>query len=123
MVVTRFAATLRATSFVEFACPESPPDPRKWRRLRAHAAELGLPFDAPVSEWMGARPTLPDYLPAIGRHPDLRNLHYAFGHQHLGLTLAAITAEVVGDLVCGRPPCLDINPFDLRRFGRPGAAR
>lgn len=117
MVVTRFRSGLRATSFVEFGCAASPPDPRKWARLRSHVRDLGLPFDEPVAEWMGARPTLPDYLPAIGRsarHPDL---YYAFGHQHLGMTLAAITGEIVGALVAEEAPAIDLAPFDLARFG------
>lgn len=117
VIATRFARTLRLCSFVEFARPESPPDPRKWSRLRRHAVELGLPFDEPAREWMGARPTLPDYLPAIGASPAAPSLLYAFGHQHLGLTLAAITAEVVTALAQGRAPTLDTAPFDLARFG------
>ena len=47
---------------------------------------------------MGSRPTLPDYLPAIGRSERTPNLLYAFGHQHLGLTLAPITATLVAAL-------------------------
>lgn len=117
MFVTRFARRLRATSFVEFGRAASPPDPRKWRRLRRHAEELGLPFAEPVSEWMGARPTLPDYLPAIGRSSRHPNLLYAFGHQHLGLTLAAATGEAVAALATGETPLVDLAPFDLSRFG------
>jgi D-amino-acid dehydrogenase len=117
MFVTRFAKRLRATSFVEFGRAASPPDPRKWRRLRQHVAELGLPFAEPVALWMGARPTLPDYLPAIGRGRAHPNLLYAFGHQHLGLTLAAATGEAVAALATGDTPPVDLAPFDLARFG------
>lgn len=117
MVVTRFRSGLRATSFVEFGRADSPPDPRKWARLRKHVRELGLPFEEPISEWMGARPTLPDYLPAIGRSARRSNVHYAFGHQHLGMTLAAITGELVGALVAEEPPAVDLAPFSVERFG------
>jgi D-amino-acid dehydrogenase len=113
MIVTRFAGGLRAASFVELACPGDPPDRRKWQRLRAHIKDLGLPFgDADAAdEWIGARPTLPDYLPAIGRA--MPNLYYAFGHQHLGLTLAPLTGEIVADMVSsGAAP----KAFDLNRF-------
>src|SRR3546814_12833550 len=95
MIVTRFADTVQAASFVEFHSPDAPPDPRKWDRLDRHVRELGLPFAPPFTRWMGARPTLPDYLPAIGRSRRVGNLVYAFGHQHLGLTLAAVTGELV----------------------------
>nr|WP_255696664.1 FAD-binding oxidoreductase [Sandaracinobacteroides sayramensis] len=117
MIVTRYADRLQAAGFVEFAPLEAPADPRKWQRLEAHVQALGLPIDGPFSHWMGARPTLPDYLPAIGRSPRASNLLYAFGHQHLGLTLAAVTAEQIGALVEARAPAVDLQPFDLARFG------
>lgn len=116
MIVTRFRSGLRAASFVEFAREDSPPDPRKWARLRSHIAALGLSFGGPGVEWMGARPTLPDYLPAIGRSRLASNLFYAFGHQHLGLTLAAVTAEVIADMATGERSAIDLTPFDIERF-------
>ena len=118
MIVSRFHSGLRAASFVEFARAASPADPRKWRRLRAHADELRLPFDGEVRRWMGVRPTLPDYLPAIGRSGRADNLIYAFGHQHLGLTLAAVTGELVGALATRMLPDVELAPFDLARFER-----
>jgi D-amino-acid dehydrogenase len=116
MIVTRFRSGLRAASFVEFATLAAAPDPRKWARLRQHIAALGLPL-AEGTPWMGARPTLPDYLPAIGKSAKFDNLFYAFGHQHLGLTLGPITGEAIAALVTGAPPPLDLAPFDLGRFG------
>lgn len=116
MIVTRFASTVRAASFVEYSSLDSPPDPRRWQRLRDHVARLGLPFGDPVSEWVGARPTLPDYLPAIGRHRTHGWLAYAFGHQHLGLTLSATTGEALGALICNDTPAFDLAPFSLDRF-------
>lgn len=117
LIVNRFRDGLRCSSFVEFARPETPPDPRKWARLRRHAAELGLPFGPNAREWMGARPTLPDYLPAIGRSRRASNLAYAFGHQHLGLTLSPVTAELVAAMLGGTEPAVDLRPFDVGRFG------
>jgi glycine/D-amino acid oxidase-like deaminating enzyme len=116
MIATRFGDRIRASSFVEFGHEASPPDPRKWARLKRHVEELGLPMAGPVTEWMGARPTLPDYLPAIGRSARADNLIYAFGHQHLGLTLAPITAELVTTLAEGHAPAVPMAPFDLERF-------
>jgi len=115
MIVTRFRSGLRAAGFFEFGRAASPPDRRKWARLRAHLRALGIKFADPV-EWMGARPTLPDYLPAIGR--SRTGVLYAFGHQHLGLTLAAATGEAVAALVAGERPPFDLEPFAIERFGR-----
>jgi D-amino-acid dehydrogenase len=114
LIVTRFRNTVRAASFLEFGRPDTPPDPRKWQRLRDHIADIGLPFALPGDEWWGCRPTLPDYLPAIGRHG--KNLAYAFGHQHLGLTLSAITGELVGAMASGETPSVPLAPFSLERF-------
>jgi len=116
MIVSRFRTGLRAASFVEFTSEGAPPDPRKWERLHSHVEALGLPFQGTRSEWMGARPTLPDYLPAIGRSSRAGNLWYAFGHQHLGLTLAAVTGECISALAIGEAPSVNLAPFDISRF-------
>jgi D-amino-acid dehydrogenase len=116
MIVTRFESGLRAASFVEFSHLDAPPDERKWQRLRSHFTELGLPCNEPARQWMGARPTLPDYLPAIGRLPHAPNILYAFGHQHLGLTLAAITGDLIAQLATQSPTTVSLAPFDLQRF-------
>ena len=117
MIVTGFESGLRAASFVEFNHQDAAPDPRKWARLRQHVGDLGLPFEgegaAKIQEWMGTRPTLPDYLPAIGHSDKAGNLYYAFGHQHLGLTLGPVTGEIVTDMIMsGRAP----EAFGLSRF-------
>jgi D-amino-acid dehydrogenase len=117
MIVTRYADCVQAASFVELGSADAPPDPRKWERLEAHVASLGLAMAPPFTRWMGARPTLPDYLPAIGRSSRVDNLYYAFGHQHLGLTLAAVTAEIVASLVADEQPAVPIGPFAIERFG------
>jgi glycine/D-amino acid oxidase-like deaminating enzyme len=116
VVVTRFRSALRATSFLEFTKKDAAPDARKWARLRQHARELGLPFDDSATQWMGSRPTLPDYLPAIGRSRRLTSVFYAFGHQHLGLTLAALTGELTAALVSEETAAVNLEPFDINRF-------
>ncbi|MCJ2185766.1 NAD(P)/FAD-dependent oxidoreductase [Novosphingobium beihaiensis] len=115
-IVTRFRDCVQAASFVEFSHADAPPDPRKWERLERHVAELGLPVKGPFRRWMGCRPTLPDYLPAIGRSQRLGNLFYAFGHQHLGLTLAPVTGGLIRALVTGEEPAMPVAPFDVERF-------
>jgi glycine oxidase len=61
--------------------------------------------------WAGLRPGSVDTKPYIGPAPDLENLIVATGHKRAGLQLAPATAELVADLVLGRPPRLDIDPF------------
>ncbi|KQT52982.1 MULTISPECIES: NAD(P)/FAD-dependent oxidoreductase [unclassified Aureimonas] len=124
MIVTRFSAGLRAASFVEFTGPRSQPDPRRWRTLERHVRELGLPLRGTPARWAGARPTLPDYLPAIGRSEAADNLFYAFGHQHLGLTLGPITGELVSSMMAGPGLPADLaSALSLERFAPRNASR
>jgi glycine oxidase len=61
--------------------------------------------------WAGLRPGSVDTRPYIGTAPGLANLIVATGHKRAGLQLAPATAELVADLVLGRPPRLDLAPF------------
>jgi len=116
LILNRFENGLRASSFVEFGAHAARPDPRKWQRLHRHLAELGIGTDM-ASQWMGARPTFPDYLPAIGRSRRDPRIVYAFGHQHLGLTLGPLTGRLVAGLIPGEQPPIALEPFSLERFG------
>lgn len=122
MVVSRFTSGLRASSFVEFGSPDAPGDPRKWRVLQRRLSDLGIRFSPEPDRWVGPRPTLPDYLPAIGRLERDPRILYAFGHQHLGLTLSAVTSELTTALAEDRTPAVDLMPFRIERFGRVGHA-
>jgi len=115
ILVTPMTGRVRATSFMEFAGVDAPPDPRKPAWLRSQTARLGYRCEADAPSWVGPRPVLPDYLPAIGRCARSPNLFYSFGHQHIGLTLSGVNALAVADLVAGRPRP-DLAAFDLQRF-------
>lgn len=119
LLVTPMSGRLRASCYMEFCAPDAPSDARKISHLRSKVRELGYACERDGPSWVGARPVLPDYLPGIGRAPGAAKLFYAIGHQHIGLTLAPITAELVADAVAERTPRLPMAAFDLRRFGRP----
>jgi len=108
---------LRLTSQVELAGLEGAPDYRRVRGLVAAAARMlpGLE-SGEQSVWMGCRPSLPDSLPVLGYSPTSRRIVYAFGHQHLGMTLGPASALIVADLVAGRTPSLDLRPYRVDRF-------
>jgi D-amino-acid dehydrogenase len=102
---------------VEFGGLSLPPNYRRVDAMVARAQRY-LP-DARFeggTRWMGFRPSLPDTLPVIGKASRSDRVIYAFGHAHHGLTQSALTAEVVGALVGGRPPPLDVAPFGVQRF-------
>ncbi len=115
ILVTPLAGRVRATSFMEFAGIRGRFDERKPAWLRNSLRSLGYDFEDDAESWAGPRPVLPDYLPAMGRAADAPWLYYAFAHQHIGLTLSAVTAKAMADVVAGRPRP-DLAGFDLRRF-------
>ncbi|MEQ1811112.1 MAG: FAD-binding oxidoreductase [Terricaulis sp.] len=117
IAVSRFTSGLRCTSFVEFGSPDAPGDERKWSRLRQRIDELGIKFEANPDQWVGSRPSLPDFMPAIGRLERAPKVLYAFGHAHLGLTEAPITSEIIAAIAAEKTPPVDVAPFRIERFG------
>ncbi|MCB2056225.1 MAG: FAD-dependent oxidoreductase [Geminicoccaceae bacterium] len=103
---------LRITSGVELAGLRAAPDYSIAERLVPLAGRYVRGLEDTVrSRWLGFRPSLPDGLPVIGasrRHPQIL---FAFGHQHIGLTLGPITGRIVADLVAGRDPGIDLGPY------------
>jgi DNA-binding transcriptional MocR family regulator len=65
----------------------------------------------------GFRPSLPDSRPVIGRRRRYSNLILAFGHGHLGMTLAGVTSRAVAGLIEQRNDLLDLSAFRADRFG------
>jgi D-amino-acid dehydrogenase len=51
-----------------------------------------------VVPWAGLRPMMPNMMPRVGRGK-LTNVFYNTGHGHLGWTLSAVTADMVGGVV------------------------
>jgi D-amino-acid dehydrogenase len=114
--ITTMSNGLRMTTMAEFAAIDAPPDHARALRVFEGTAGLirGLKLDV-ASRWMGARPSTPDSLPVIGRAPRHRNVIYAFGHGHLGLTFGAVTASIVASLASDESPNLDITPYSPNR--------
>lgn len=96
------AGRLRVAGTVELGGLTAPPSAHRLARLQegVHAIFPDLP--GPSRSWMGFRPSLPDSLPVIGRSRGGPEVIHAFGHGHIGLTLAPVTAELVAGLVAGR---------------------
>ena len=108
---------LRVAGTAEFAGIEAAPDWRRARVLGRMVKELFPRLDTSrPSEWMGRRPSLPDTLPVIGPAPTAKNVFFAFGHGHTGLTAAPMTARIVAGMIAGAPLNLDIRPYRATRF-------
>ncbi len=119
-IMTPMAGGLRLAGTVEFAGLDRPANmQRAWQLHRLSQGLFRQDLNAQdATPWMGFRPSLPDSLPVIDRACEGKVL-LAFGHQHLGLTQAALTAELVAQLASAAPlvsglPAL--GPYRLARF-------
>ncbi len=102
MIITPMSIGTRFAGTVEFARSGVPPTSRRADKLLRSGRELFPKIQIrEKSRWMGERPTLPDYLPAIGPLQDIKNLYVATGHQHLGVTLGAVTAKIIAGMING----------------------
>ncbi len=108
---------LRVAGTVELGGLTAPPSPHRIARLVKGARAIFPDLPAPDRNWMGFRPSLPDSLPVIGPSRGGDEVIFAFGHGHIGLTLAPVTARLVADLIARRPPERDIAALDPGRFG------
>ncbi|WP_022978003.1 NAD(P)/FAD-dependent oxidoreductase [Nevskia ramosa] len=116
--VTAWDSGYRLGSTMEFAGYDSSLNRLRLDALSRGAAEyLQEPVGPTVEEeWYGWRPMTPDDLPIIGRAPHLANLTLATGHGMLGVSLSAITGQLVAELLSDRPPSLDLAPYAPTRF-------
>ncbi|THD81361.1 FAD-dependent oxidoreductase [Aliigemmobacter aestuarii] len=116
-MVTPTAGGIRVGGTVEMAGLDAPPDYRR-SRITVKRAKEALPNLAceDFTEWMGHRPALPDTVPILSASAKTRGVFYATGHGHLGLTYAATTARLMGDLITGAKPEIDLHPYRINRF-------
>ncbi len=67
--------------------------------------------------WAGLRPVSPDKLPILGETA-IPGYFAATGHYRDGIMLAPITAELMSQLIFGKPVLgFDLQPFSPQRFG------
>ncbi len=116
-VMTPLADGLRIAGTAEFAALDAEPDYRRAKALLIHASHYldGLKTEN-VTEWMGQRSMMADSTPVISASPGHRNVFYAFGHGHYGLTQGPTTGRHIADLVVGNEPATDLTPFRFDRF-------
>ena len=107
---------LRVVGTVEFGGLENPVSKGRIKNLINNAKYLldGLPEHE--DEWLGFRPTLPDYLPVIGPSKNYKNVFYSFGHHHLGWTLAAISGKIISKMIADKKTNLNLEPYSSKRF-------
>nr|WP_299245328.1 FAD-binding oxidoreductase [uncultured Halomonas sp.] len=116
-LLTPMRAGIRLTTGAEMDILEAPPHSGQLTDAEAEARKI-FPLgerldDAP---WKGARPCMPDMKPVIGPAPNHSGLWFAFGHGHQGFTLGPTTGRLLGEMMDGEEPMVDMQPFRADRF-------
>ena len=107
---------LRVVGTVEFGGLKNPLTKARIKNLIDNANDMldGLPEH--LDEWLGFRPSLPDFLPVIGPSKNYKNVFYSFGHHHLGWTLGAISGKIISEMIANVDTNLDLKPYSSLRF-------
>ncbi len=116
-IVTPLDGGVRLAGTAEFATPDAKPNWRRSDFLLGLARKIVPALGGENQQrWIGSRPSTPDCLPLVGRAPRAPRIICAFGHGPLGLTLAAVTSDIVADIVVGKTPDAPIKAMRPDRF-------
>jgi len=107
---------LRVVGTVEFGGLDNPLSKKRVLNLVNNAKYLFPELDKNYDEWLGFRPTLPDFLPVMGPSKNHKNLFYSFGHHHLGWTLGAISGKILAGIIAEEKTNLDLSSYSPLRF-------
>jgi D-hydroxyproline dehydrogenase len=93
------AGRLRVAGTVELGGLSAPLNQRRLDLLLANARRVLPNLGSPTRSWLGFRPSMPDSVPVIRPSKGGKDIILAFGHGHIGLTLAPRTARMVSSMI------------------------
>jgi len=114
--ITPMEQGLRVVGTVEFGGLDNPISKSRIKNLINNAKYMMGDLPEHQDEWLGFRPTLPDYLPVIGPSKKYKNVFYCFGHHHLGWTLGPISGKIISGMIAEENTNLDLKPYSSLRF-------
>ena len=114
--VTPMEQGLRVVGTVEFGGLENPLSKSRIKNLINNAKYMFGDLPDHEDEWLGFRPTLPDFLPVMGPSKKYKNVFYCFGHHHLGWTLGPISGKIVSGMIAEENTNLNLSPYSSARF-------
>ena len=115
--VTPMEQGLRVVGTVEFGGLDNPLSKSRIKNLINNAKYMFGDLPDHEDEWLGFRPTLPDFLPVMGPSKNNKNVFYCFGHHHLGWTLGPISGKILSGMIAEENTNLNLNPYSSLRFG------
>jgi D-amino-acid dehydrogenase len=114
--ITPMEQGLRVVGTVEFAGLDNPISKARVRNLIDNAKYMLGDLPEHEDEWLGFRPSMPDFLPVIGPSKNHKNVFYCFGHHHLGWTLGPISGKIISGMIAEENTNLDLKPYSSLRF-------
>ena len=116
-MITPMARGIRLTTGAELAYSDAPATPVQLDAIEPIARET-FPLGKRLDErpWLGRRPCTPDMMPIIGPAKRHKDLWFAFGHAHHGLTLGPVTGRMLAEMMTGAKPIANPFPFRVDRF-------
>jgi len=114
--ITPMEQGLRVVGTVEFGGLDNPLSKNRIKNLINNAKYLLGDLPEHEDEWLGFRPSLPDFLPVIGPSKNHKNIFYCFGHHHLGWTLGPISGKIISGMIADDNTNLDLKPYSSLRF-------
>jgi len=114
--ITPMEQGLRVVGTVEFGGLNNPLSKARIKNLINNAKYMLGDLPEHEDEWLGFRPSMPDFLPVIGPSKNYKNIFYCFGHHHLGWTLGPISGKIISGMIAGENTNLDLKPYSSLRF-------
>ena len=114
--ITPMEQGLRVVGTVEFGGLKNPLSKSRIKNLVENAKYMFDNLPEHQDEWLGFRPSLPDFLPVMGPSKKYKNIFYCFGHHHLGWTLGPISGKIVSGMIANENTNLDLKPYSSQRF-------
>ena len=114
--ITPMEQGLRVVGTVEFGGLKNPLSKSRIKNLINNAKYMLGDLPEHEDEWLGFRPTLPDFLPVMGPSKNHRNIFYCFGHHHLGWTLGPISGKIISGMIAEENTNLNLSPYSSLRF-------
>ncbi len=114
--ITPMEQGLRVVGTVEFGGLKNPLSKSRINNLINNAKYMLGDLPDHEDEWLGFRPTLPDFLPVMGPSKNHKNVFYCFGHHHLGWTLGPISGKIVSGMIAKENTNLNLAPYSSARF-------
>jgi len=114
--ITPMEQGLRVVGTVEFGGLNNPLSKSRIKNLINNAKYMLGDLPEHEDEWLGFRPSMPDFLPVIGPSKNHKNVFYCFGHHHLGWTLGPISGKIISGMIAKENTNLDLKPYSSLRF-------